>query len=38
MLFRCGDGKLIEIKRLSFINDKLYYKKILEIKTKKNFL
>jgi len=32
MLFRTNDGKLIEIKKNSFINDKLYYEKILNIK------
>lgn len=31
MLFRTNDGKLIEIKKNSFINDKLYYEKILNI-------
>ena len=31
MLFRSNDGKLIEIKRNNFINDKLYYNKILAI-------
>ena len=33
MLFRTNKGKLIEIKKNSFINDKLYYQKIIEIKT-----
>ena len=32
MLFRTNDGKLIEIKKHIFINDKLYYEKILDIK------
>ena len=32
MLFRTNDGKLIEIKKYSFINDKLYYEKIIDIK------
>jgi hypothetical protein len=32
MLFRTNDGKLIEIKKNSFINDKLYFQKILNIK------
>ena len=32
MLFRTSDGKLIELKKHSFINDKLYYEKILDIK------
>ncbi len=31
MLFRTNTGKLIEIKKLDFVNDKLYYNKILEI-------
>ena len=42
MLFRNVDGKLIEINKHKFVNDKLYYKKILELKKcftkpKKNF-
>ena len=32
MLFRNIDGTLIEIKKSNFINDKLYYNKILEVK------
>jgi hypothetical protein len=32
MLFRTSDGKLIELKKNSFINDKLYYQKLLDIK------
>lgn len=32
MLFRTNDGKLIEIKKNSFINDKLYYEKLVDIK------
>jgi hypothetical protein len=32
MLFRTHDGKLMEIKKNSFINDKLYYEKLLAIK------
>lgn len=31
MLFRSNDGKLVEIKKQNFINDKLYYEKLLEI-------
>jgi hypothetical protein len=31
MLFRTNKGNLIEIKKISFINDKLYYEKLLEI-------
>ena len=31
MLFRRSDGKLIEINKNNFINDKLYYQKLLEI-------
>lgn len=30
MLFRNSEGKLIEIKRYDFKNDKLYYEKIFE--------
>ena len=33
MLFRTSNGKLIEIKKYDFINDTLYYQKIIEIKT-----
>jgi len=32
MLFRTNNGELIEIKKYSFSNDKLYYKKIMEVK------
>jgi len=32
MLFRTNTGELIEINKYDFINDKLYYQKILEIK------
>ena len=32
MLFRTSEGKLIEIKKYNFTNDKLYYEKILDIK------
>jgi hypothetical protein len=32
MLFRTSDGRLIEIKKYDYKNDKLYYEKILEIK------
>lgn len=32
MLFRTNKGELVEIKRYNFINDKLYYRKIMEIK------
>lgn len=32
MLFRNSDGKLIEVKKYNFINDKLYYEKLLDIK------
>ena len=31
MLFRTGDVKLIELKKLNFINDKLYYEKLIFI-------
>ena len=32
MIFRDCSGKLIEINKLDFKNDKLFYKKIIEIK------
>ena len=32
MLFRSGDGKLIEVKKHDFKNDKLYYEKIIQLK------
>jgi len=32
MLFRDFDGNLIQLNRYDFKNDKLYYKKIMEIK------
>ena len=32
MLFRTNTGELFEIKRYNYPNDKLYYKKIMEIK------
>jgi hypothetical protein len=32
MLFRTNNGELIEIKRYNYPNDKLYYKKIMDIK------
>ena len=31
MLFRTNKGTLIEIKKILFINDKLYYEKLLEL-------
>ena len=31
MLFRTNKGNLIEINKNSFINDKLYYEKLLDI-------
>ena len=33
MLFRTVDGKLIEINKYDFKNDKLYYSKIMSIYT-----
>jgi hypothetical protein len=33
MLFRTNTGQLMEVKKYDFINDELYYKKIMEIKT-----
>lgn len=32
MIIRKQTGELIELKRENFINDKLYYKKIMELK------
>lgn len=32
MLFRTNTGELIEIKRYAYPNDKLYYKKLMDIK------
>ena len=32
MLFRTYNGELIEIKKYSCSNDKLYYKKVMEVK------
>lgn len=31
MIFRTNEGKLIQLSKYNFINDKLYYQKILEI-------
>ena len=36
MIFRTSDGQLIEINKYQFINDKLYYTKLLEIKEQSN--
>ena len=33
MIFRTREGKLIELKKYSFINDKLYYEKLLQLNT-----
>ena len=33
MLFRTINGELVEINRYDFKNDKLYYEKIMEIKS-----
>jgi hypothetical protein len=33
MLFRSKDGKLVEINRFTFVNDNLYYAKILRSKS-----
>lgn len=33
MLFRTNDGRLIELKKHNFINDKIYYQKLIQIKT-----
>ena len=32
MLFRTNSGQLIELKKHNFLNDKLYYQKLMEIK------
>jgi hypothetical protein len=32
MLFRTNNGELIEIIRYNYPNDKLYYKKIMDVK------
>lgn len=32
MLFRTNTGQLIELKKYNFLNDKLYYQKLMEIK------
>lgn len=32
MLFRTNTGKLVELKRLDYTNDYIYYKKIMELK------
>ena len=34
MLFRTFDGTLVEIRKYDFKNDKLYYEKIMKIKSK----
>ena len=36
MIFRNIDGTLIDIKRSNFKNDLLFYKKLIEIKVKKD--
>ena len=33
MLYRNSDGKLVEINKTYFINDKMFYEKIMELKT-----
>ena len=37
MLFRSTNGELVEIKRMDFINDKLYYEQIMMVKYQKTF-
>jgi hypothetical protein len=32
MLFRTSTGELIEIKKYDFINDKIYYSKLYQLK------
>ena len=34
MIFRTSEGKLMEINIYDFVNDKVYYEKIMEIKKK----
>lgn len=36
MLFRTSTGKLVELKRLDYINDYIYYKKVMDLKTANN--
>jgi hypothetical protein len=36
MLFRNSDGKLVELNRYDFKNDRIYYKKILSLKNLTN--
>jgi hypothetical protein len=38
MLFRTNKGELIEIKKYNFVNDDVYYRKIMEIKKKSSKL
>lgn len=33
MLYRNSDGKIVEINKNDFMNDKLFYEKIMELKT-----
>jgi hypothetical protein len=32
MLFRTSEGKLVEIRKYNYKNDKLYYERIMDIK------
>jgi len=34
MLFRDTSGKLVELHRYGFTNDDLYYKKVMDVKTR----
>ena len=36
MLFRTNSGKLVELKRLDYTNDYIYYKKVMELKLVNN--
>ena len=36
MLFRSNSGKLIELKRLDYTNDYIYYKKVMDLKRVNN--
>ena len=36
MLFRKHDGTIVEIKKCDYVNDDIYYKKIMEVTISKN--
>ena len=37
MLYRTPDGKLVQINKLDFVNDSIYYKKIKSIYSPQNY-